>query len=168
MKNRRFILISIVVIAGAISTLPASAQNAGTAAPSVQNVFERHGRIGTFAENCTTDPADNNQYISHRALDAGRVQRDLMKSRTTRAYAGIVDSAGELPPSDVIMTMSIIESAIPQMKDWRMRIVTRVDGNRIRLIESGPLTGPFAGRIDIAGGRAANGGEETRWLSKCP
>jgi hypothetical protein len=48
-----------------------------------------------------------------------------------------------------------------------MRLVTRVDGSRIRLLESGPLTGPFAGQKNIVAGKAANGGAETRWLKRC-
>jgi hypothetical protein len=134
---------------------------------AVQDILKRHGLMGTFAEDCTKDPSDNNQYIVHRVLDAERVERDQMKSRGARSYAALVDNAEELTPNDVAINILITETTITDMKDWRMRLVTRIDGNRIRLMESGALSGPYAGRTNIFAGRAANGGDETRWLTKC-
>jgi Ricin-type beta-trefoil lectin domain len=145
--------------AGASSAVPASS--------SVQNIFERHGLIGTFAEDCSKEPSDSNQYIVHRLIDANHVERDQMKSRTVRSYAAFVDNADEATSNDVGMNLLITESANAQMKDWRMRLVTRIDGNRIRLMESGPLTGPYAGQKNIVAGKTTNGGTETRWLKKC-
>jgi Ricin-type beta-trefoil lectin domain len=145
--------------AGASSTVPAST--------SVQNIFERHGLIGTFAEDCSKEPSDSNQYIVHRPVDASHVERDQMKSRTVRSYAAFVDNANEVTANDVGMDMLITESANAQMKDWRMHLVTRIDGNRIRLMDSGPLSGPYAGQKNIIAGKTANGGTETRWLKKC-
>jgi hypothetical protein len=146
-----------------------SAAQSGPAQPSdaVQNILKRHGLLGTFAEDCTKDPGDNNQYIVHRLLDTGRVERDQMKNRSARTYAALVDDAEELTPTDVAINMLITETTITEMKDWRMRLVTRIDGNRIRLMESGALNGPYAGRTNVFAGKAANGGDETRWLAKC-
>ena len=151
--------------APAASLNPAQAPN--QASGSVQSIFERHGLIGTFAEDCAKDPDDSNQYIVHRVIDAGHVERDQMKSRSVYSYAAFVDNADEATANDVGMTMLITQSANAQMKDWRMRLVTRIDGNRIRLMESGPLTGPYAGQKNIVAGRTTNGGLETRWLRKC-
>jgi hypothetical protein len=150
----------------ASNTTPAASSPALTSS-SVQNIFFRHGLIGTFAEDCTTEPGDSNQYIVHRVIDPNHVERDQMKSRNLRSYAAFIDNADEVTANDVGMTMLITESANAQMKDWRMRLVTRVDGNRIRLLESGPLTGPFAGQKNIVAGKATSGGAETRWLQRC-
>jgi Ricin-type beta-trefoil lectin domain len=146
---------------------PSTPAQAPAAALSVQTIFGRHGLLGTFADDCTKDPSDSNQYIIHSALDATHVERDQMKSRTVRSYAAFVDDASELTSSDVAMNISIAETIIAQMKDWRMHLVTRVDGNRIRLMESVPLTGPYAGEANVTGGKAATGGGETHWLTKC-
>jgi hypothetical protein len=134
---------------------------------SVQNVFERHGLIGTFAEDCTQEPSDGNQYIVHRVIDANRVERDQMKSRSVRSYAGFVDNADEVASNEVGMDMLIAESTNAQMKDWRIRLVTQIDANRIRLMESGPLTGPYTGQKNIVAGKTPNGKAETHWLRKC-
>jgi hypothetical protein len=149
------------------SNTSVSSSAAAQGSNSVQNIFERHGLIGTFAEDCTKEPGDSNQYIVHRAIDANRVERDQMKSRTVRSYAAFVDNANEVTTNDVGMDMLITESANAQMKDWRMHLVTRIDGNRIRLMESGPLSGPYAGQKNIIAGKTANGGTETHWLKKC-
>jgi Ricin-type beta-trefoil lectin domain len=148
------------------SNAPA-ASNAGQASSSVQTIFERHGLVGTFAEDCTKDPGDSNQYIVHRVIDASHVERDQMKSRSVRSYAAFVDNADEVSSNEVGMNMLITESTNAQMKDWRMHLVTRIDGNRIRLMESGPLTGPYAGQNNIVAGKTTNGGTETHWLKKC-
>jgi Ricin-type beta-trefoil lectin domain len=134
---------------------------------SVQNILARHGLIGTFAENCTKDPSDDNQYILHRVLDTEHVERNQMKNRTVRSYAASVESAEELTANDIGMKILITETLNAQMKDWRMHLVTRVDDNRIRLMESGPLSGPYAGQTNIFAGKATNGGGETHWLTKC-
>jgi hypothetical protein len=147
--------------------MAAAPSNAVQAVTSVQNIFQRHGLMGTFAEDCTKDPSDSNQYIIHRALDNSRVERDQMKSRTVRSYAAFVDNADEVTTNDVGMNILITESANAQMKDWRMRLVTRIDGNRIRLMESGPLSGPYAGQKNVIDGTGTNGGAETHWLQKC-
>jgi Ricin-type beta-trefoil lectin domain len=149
------------------SNTSAISSSAIQASNSVQNIFERHGLMGTFAEDCTKEPSDSNQYIVHRVLDAYRVERDQMKSRIVRSYAAFVDNADEVTSNDVGMNILITESANAQMKDWRMRLVTRIDGNRIRLMESGPLSGPYAGQKNIIAGKTANGGAETHWLKKC-
>jgi hypothetical protein len=79
-----------------------------------------------------------------------------------------VDSAEELTSNDIGMNVSVTETTIAAIKDLRMHLVTRIDGNRIRLMESGALSGPNAGSTNIFAGKAANGGGETHWLTKCP
>jgi hypothetical protein len=153
------------------SNAPAASLNAGQASNqasgSVQSIFERHGLIGTFAEDCAKDPGDSNQYIVHRVIDAGHVERDQMKSRSVRSYAAVVDNADEVSSNEIGMNVLITESANAQMKDWRMRLVTRIDGSRIRLMESGALTGPYAGQKNIVAGKSANSETETHWLKRC-
>jgi hypothetical protein len=149
------------------SNAPAASLNSGQKANSLQNIFESHGLIGTFAEDCTKDAGDSNQYIIHRVIDANHIERDQMKSRSVRSYAAFVDNADEVSSNDVAMNILITESANAQMKDWRIRLVTRVDRNRIRLMESGPLTGPYAGQKNIVAGKSTNDGAETHWLKKC-
>jgi len=146
---------------------PAASLNAVQGSRSVQNIFERHGLIGTFAEDCSKEPSDSNQYIVHRLIDANHVERDQMKSRSVRSYAAFVDNADEVTSNDIGMNLLITESTNAQMKDWRIHLVTRIDGNRIRLMESGPLSGPYAGQKNIIAGKTANGGTETHWLKKC-
>ena len=90
-----------------------------------------------------------------------------MKSRGVRSYAAFVDSADALTSNDIGMNLLITESANARMKDWRMRLVMRIDGNRIRLMESGPLTGPYAGQKNIVAGKTTSGGSETHWLKRC-
>jgi hypothetical protein len=155
-----------------VSNTPAAAssnagQRSNPASSSVQNIFERHGLIGTFAEDCTKDPGDSNQYIVHRVIDADHVERDQMKSRSVRSYAAFVDNADEVSSSEIRMNILITESTNAQMKDWRMHLVTRIDGNRIRLMESEALNGPYAGQKNIVAGKTTNSGTETHWLKKC-
>jgi len=142
-------------------------QASNQASSSVQSIFERHGLIGTFAEDCAKDPGDSNQYIVHRVIDAGHVERDQMKSRNVRTYAAFVDNADEVAPNEIAMNMMIAESTNAQLANWRMRLVTRIDGNRIRLMESAALTGPYAGQKNIVAGQTTNSGTETHWLKKC-
>jgi hypothetical protein len=140
----------------------------GQPANPVQALLERHNLIGTFGEDCSKDPSDSNQYIMHRLVGADRVERDQMKGRNLRSYAAFVTDAEELTPNDIAMSIQITEAPNAQMKDSRMRLVTRLDGSRIRLMESSALSGPFAGQTNIFGGKATNGGTETHWLTKCP
>ena len=42
----------------------------------VQAILERHRLIGTFGEDCSKDPSNNNQYIIHRVFNADQVERD--------------------------------------------------------------------------------------------
>jgi hypothetical protein len=144
-----------------------AAQSAAQTTNSTRSVLERHGLMGTFAEDCTKNPSDSNQYVVHRPLDAERVERNQMKSPTVRSYTALVEKAEELTSNEVAMNIIITETVITQMKDWRMHLVTKIDGNRIRLMESTPLSGQYAGRANISAGRAAGGGEETHWLTKC-
>jgi hypothetical protein len=58
------------------------------------------------------------------------------------------------------MNLLITESTNAQMKDWRIHLVTRIDGNRIRLMESGPLSGPYAGQKNIIAGRQQMEGQK--------
>jgi hypothetical protein len=146
---------------------PAASLNAVQESSSVQNIFQRYGLLGTFAEDCTKDPSEINQYIVHRLVDANHVERDQMKSRGVRSYAAFVDSADEVTSNDIGMNLLITESANAKMKDWRMRLVTRIDGSRIRLMESGALTGPYAGQKNIVAGKSANSETETHWLKRC-
>ena len=134
---------------------------------ALKAILERHDLMGTFAEDCGKDPSDTNQYIVHRVADAGRVERNQMKDRNARSYAALVENAEELSANDVAMNIVIMETVSAQMKGWKMHLITRVDDNRIRLMQSGPLTGPYAGRTTIFAGKAANGGGETHWLTKC-
>jgi hypothetical protein len=139
----------------------------GQASPAVAAILERHGLMGAFAEDCKKDPSDTNQYIVHRAIGSGRVGRDQMKDRTVRSYAALVEDAEELSANDIAMNIAITESVNAQMTGWKMHLIMRVDDNRIRLMQSGALTGPYAGRTNIFAGKAAGGGAETRWLTKC-
>jgi hypothetical protein len=140
----------------------------GQPANPVRAVLERRGLIGTFGEDCAKDPSDSNQYVVHRVVDADHVERDQMKGRNVRTYAAFVTAAEELTANDVAMNITITEAANAQMKDWNMRLVTRLDGNRIRLMESTAVSGPYAGQTNIFAGKATNGGSETHWLTKCP
>jgi hypothetical protein len=141
--------------------------SSGQTSSAVIAIFERHELMGTFAEDCKSSPSDSNQYIVHRVISAGRVGRDQMKDRNVPSYASLVEDAEELSANDVAMNVAITDSLNAQMKGWKMHLITRVDGKRIRLMQSGPLTGPYAGRTNIFAGKAANGGAETRWLTKC-
>jgi hypothetical protein len=137
------------------------------ASASVKPIFERRKLVGTFAEDCSKAPSDSNQYVVHRLTDAGVIERDQMKDRNTRTYAAFVEQAEELAENDVAMNIVIVESLNAQMKGWKMQLITRVDGNRLRLMQSAALTGPHAGRTNISAGKSTAGGGETRWLTRC-
>lgn len=139
----------------------------GQTSPAVMTIFERHGLLGTFAEDCKKDPSDTNQYIVHRTIGTGRIGRDQMKDRTVRSYAALVEDAEELSSNDVAMTIAITESVNTQMTGWKMHLIMRLDDDRMRLMQSGALTGPYAGRTNIFAGKASGGGGETRWMTKC-
>jgi hypothetical protein len=151
--------------AGSPSTVQSSVT--GQTSPAVATIFERHGLMGTFAEDCRKDPSDTNQYIVHRMIGAGLIGRDQMKDRTARSYAALVEDAEELSANEVAMTIAVTESLNAQMMGWKMHLIMRLDDNRMRLMQSGPLTGPYAGRTNIFAGKASSGGGETRWMTKC-
>ena len=146
---------------------PNQPSSSGQTPPAVAAIFERHGLMGTFAEDCKKDPSDTNQYIVHRALGGGRIGRDQMKDRNARSYVALVEDAEELSANDVAMNIAITESLNAQMNGWKMHLIMRVDDNRMRLMQSGALTGPHAGRTNVFAGKATGGGAETRWLTKC-
>lgn len=152
--------------APASASASASSASAQTLA-AAKAIFDRHKLIGTFAEDCSKDPSDANQYIVHRLVGADRIERDQMKDRNARSYAAFVEDAEELTGNDVSMTIVIMESLNAQMKGWKMQLITRLDDDRIRLMQSGALTGPYAGRTNIFAGKASGGGGETRWLTRC-
>ena len=135
---------------------------------SVRDLLERNGLFGTFADDCTSDPSDDNPYITHYVIDAEHVQRDMVKGPGAPTYIGIVDQIQQLSADEVAMSVSIFESTVAAMQGQRYRLVTRVDGQeRVRLMKSEPQSGPYAGRKDIIGGRERGGRAETQWLTKC-
>jgi hypothetical protein len=118
----------------------------GGAAASVKEVFEKYGLLGTFAWDCSKPVSRQNVYYVHRALDAERVQRDIMEGPTTRSFVVTIDKVVETKPNEI--TVSGNRDGKP------FSSIYRAEPNRIRVLES-----TTDGKLEITGGRFVNGGE---------
>src|SRR5215213_1351092 len=76
-------------------------------ATSVQEIFEKHALLGTFASDCATQATEQNQYIVHRVMDAEHVQRDQMIGPTTRSQAAVISAAIEAKPNEIAFKVHI-------------------------------------------------------------
>jgi len=118
----------------------------GGAAASVKEVFEKYGLLGTFAWDCSKPVSRQNVYYVHRALDAERVQRDIMEGPTTRSFVVTIDKVVETKPNEI--TVSGNRDGKP------FSSIYRAEPNRIRVLES-----TTDGKLEITGGRFVNSGE---------
>jgi hypothetical protein len=131
--------------------------SAAVAQSSPREVLEKHGMLGNWAVDCASPPSAGNPYSVYRAIDAQRVQRDVMTGPSQRAVAGFIESAGEAGPNNLVLT---------QVRETREDVTVRVTGNRMRTMD-------FArnGVKLVAGGRSVGsgggGGAETPWTNKC-
>jgi hypothetical protein len=141
----------------------------GTFAPafaqarSVAQLFEEHGLIGVFAADCSKPVGTRNLYFVNRAIDADHVQHDQMAGPATRDFALLIDQAAELGPNELRLGGAI--------EARRLSSVIRVEGRRMRMMESTRLTTSggrplLEGERVIVAGRFSNG-VETPWLDKC-
>jgi hypothetical protein len=148
-----------------------SQTQAGGAAQSsaaVRSIFERRRLIGTFAESCGKPPSDSNQHVTHRLTDGGAIEREQLRGPAMRSSLAVIEDAEELGESELATNIAVTESVNPQLTGSKMHLITRVEANRIRLMQQRALTGPFAGTTNIFAGKStASGGGETRWLTRC-
>jgi tetratricopeptide (TPR) repeat protein len=113
---------------------------------SVKSVFEKHSLLGIFAWDCSKPASKQNHYFVHRLIDADHVQRDVMDGPTTRAFVVMVDKAAESKPNEI--TVSGTRDGKPFSSAYR------IEPAGMRVLES-----TVDGKVEIAGGRLANGAE---------
>jgi hypothetical protein len=124
-------------------------------AASVREVFERYGLLGTFAVDCRRPVSPENHYTIFRALDAGRVQIDLMVGPRQRQYAYVIDRAEARGSNIIAISMA--------NEQQRLNLVYRVEGKRLRTMESARAAGPTI----VAGGVFTANRMPTPWIIKC-
>jgi opacity protein-like surface antigen len=117
-KSRALAMVAAVAII--LATAPASAA-------SVKEVFENYGLLGTFSQDCSKAPSENNGYIVYRAVDAAHVQRDTMNGETSRIFAYIADTASGKGPNEIDVSGTTTAG-----KPYSYRI--RTDGQRHRIM----------------------------------
>jgi hypothetical protein len=95
---------------------------------SVNAIFESHGLIGIYAVDCGRRASGSNFYYVHRALDDGRVQRDVMSGPNTRDAVLIIDQARDVI-SDTIYLSGMRDDGQKSESVWR------ITGNRVDFVE---------------------------------
>lgn len=122
---------------------------------SVKALFEKHGLLGKFAVDCAKPPDRQNFHLIYRVLDDNRVQREMMSGPKTLESAFVIDRAAESKPNEFSFGGTI--------NGKRYNMVSRVEGRRIRLMES--IREPDA-KLVIEG-RVLQDGRDTNWFSWC-
>jgi hypothetical protein len=137
-----------VCVAALTSLVACSAQ-----AASVQEIFEKYGLLGFLAVDCSKEVSRGNDYYVHRLVDADHLQRDIMEARTAVTSVIKIDRAAEVRPNEISVSGS---------QDGKSyTAVYRVEPSRTRVLEA-----TVDGKVEVAGGRMANGGE-TPWHNNC-
>jgi dienelactone hydrolase len=147
-------------LSGALAAMAFAASPAQAA--SVEEIFEKHSLLGTFAWDCSKPPsADRNWYYINRAIDADHVERRFMTGPQTAQWTAVFDKASESKPNEVTasgqitgrLTGKTVEKA-PTDGVWR------IEQNRIQQWAS-----TLQGKPVIVDGRL--NGRELPWLNKC-
>jgi hypothetical protein len=128
---------------------------ASAAASTPREVFEQKGLLGTFAVDCSRPVSPQNAYTFFRTLGGGRVQIDLMVGPQRRQYAYVIERAEPRGSNEVAVRM-----ANPQ---WTLNLLYRVEGGRLRTMESVR----HDGTVVIRAGVFAGNGRPTQWLERC-
>ena len=138
-------------LAALIAFLPGIAQaQVGTA----RATFERHNLLGIFGWDCSKPPSKQNHYFVHRALDSGQVQRDMMDGPSSRGWIVMIDNAANLKRNEIFVSGT---------RDGRpFTSIYRVEADRMLVVES-----TVDGKVEVTGGRVANGGPEVPWAHRC-
>ncbi len=94
----------------------------GTSAPradSVEDVFERHKLLGTFAWDCNRPPTKDNLYYLIRLIDSTHAQRDQMSGPTNRDNVAVIDKAA-MTDQNVITVGGTVDGQ-PFTGQWRVQ-----------------------------------------------
>jgi hypothetical protein len=137
-----------VCVAALTSLATCSAQ-----AASVQEIFGKYELLGFLAVDCSKEVSRDNDYYVHRLVDADHLQRDVMEGRTVVTSVIKIDRAAEVRPNEISVSGS---------QDGKSyTAVYGVEPSRTRVLEA-----TVDGKVEVAGGRMANGGE-TPWHNNC-
>jgi len=146
--------IALTMAAAAAIILAAAPARAAT----VKEIFEKYHLIGTFAQDCTKPPHQDNPqnwWYVNRLLDDKHVQRDFMTGPSTRFAVIMIDSATELKPNEIRVT---------GMRDGEITVdnVWHIEPNRTRTWEG---IGDTKGKI--ADGKYVKTGNDIPWVYRC-
>jgi len=123
--------------------------------PSVKDIFEKYGLLGTWSADCTKPVSKENRHAVYRVLDADHVQREVLSDPTIQGSLSVADRASEAGPNEV---------AISWVDDHgRTDNVVRVEANRFRLWHSTRETGEKL----VVEGIEVDDKAATLWIQKC-
>jgi hypothetical protein len=145
----------LLLRAGAALAISIPLAPAALAQGTVKAVFEKLDLLGRYGQDCAKPMAADNLYIVHQAVDGDRVRRDQFSGPTTRQLSLLVDRANSARATELTMS--------GMLADKRHNVVLRIDGKRMRVMESAQEGGATL----VTGGRFTNGNAETPWFHQC-
>lgn len=137
-------------------------------AESVREILERRGVLGTWSYDCDRPASPSNEYTVYRAVDAARVQRDVMQGPNKRSSVGFVETVVEFGPNELQIALpQILSVASNARHSYVIRV--RQEGRLVRGIEAS-----LDGVVLVTNGRyvpnypdRALRGKPTNWVNKC-
>jgi len=128
-------------------------------AVTVKAVFEKHNLLGFFAPDCSKPVSKDNLYYVNRML-GDYVQADQMSGATDRDFFMVIDNAGEMSATEIVVTGT--RDGKPLHMLWRFERVAGGTGMRVR-----PAEVSWDGKKLVSGQRRSSSGREMPWLQRC-
>jgi tetratricopeptide (TPR) repeat protein len=160
-KARRGDIAELFARAGvaAPGSVPAPATGtASTPAVSVKAVFEKYNLLGFFAPDCSKPVSKSNLYYVNRML-GDYVQADQMSGATERDFFMVIDKAGEMSATEIVVTGT--RDGKPLHMLWRF---DRAGGTGMRVR---PAEVSWDGKKLVSGQKGTSSGREMPWLQRC-
>jgi tetratricopeptide (TPR) repeat protein len=161
-KTRQGGVAEVLASAGMVVPGSAPAPDAGTGsapAVSVKAVFEKHNLLGFFAPDCSKPVSKDNLYYVNRML-GDFVQTDQMSGATARDFFMVIDNAGEMSATEIVVTGT--RDGRPLHMLWRFERAAGGAGMRVRAAEVS-----WDGKKLVSGQRRTSSGREMPWLQRC-
>jgi tetratricopeptide (TPR) repeat protein len=154
-----FARIAMLAPGSAAGSAPAPRAGTGSApVVSVKAVFEKYNLLGFFAPDCSKPVSKDNLYYLNRML-GNFVQTDQMSGATDRDFFMVLDSAGEMSATEIVVTGT--RDGKPTQMLWRIE-QSGGAGVRVRAAEVS-----WDGKKLVSGQRRTSSGREMPWLQRC-
>ena len=128
-------------------------------AETVRQVLQQFGLLGTWANDCSQPPAQNNFHTVYAPLPNGNVRRTYYNA-PGKSYSQYVLERVNRISSDQIFYQQ-------KGSDGRVDVVLKKDGNRYHVLSSQNENGKIYVQEGKFTSNTGNPGQESPWQTKC-